>query len=306
MRKLRSLFFAMMTIASVSFLTSCGDDDEPNPKATITFDPSATNDEVSLAVGAPIKFKVVVTSADKLKEFKANINIGGINLGDTVVTSFPGSGYEFQVDDVVSPAIAPGQKIVLTFTATTNKDEVTTRTYTINVLSDIATYTATILGNQNASTGSFFSSTDGTVLNSTNAKANSGKVDLVYYYSVGGTAQADLATLAAPSDANAQAVYGAGTTANIPSWATKNATKFKKLGSTASTYDNATDGSDIAAAYMNSSATEGSKADKLVAGNVFGFMTAAGKHGIAKVISVTLPTAPNNQSEIKLDIKVQR
>src|SRR6476619_3314614 len=98
MRKLRNFYFAMMAIASLSFLTSCGGDDEPNPKATITFEPSAPNDEVTLAQGAPIKFKVVVTSADKLKEFKVNIAVGGTSLGDTVVTNFPGSGYEFQFD----------------------------------------------------------------------------------------------------------------------------------------------------------------------------------------------------------------
>lgn len=307
MKKLRNYYFALMAIASLSFLTSCGNDDEDvNPKASITFEPSATNDEVSLAPGADINLKVVVTSADKLKSFKAAVTYGGINGGDTTVTDFPKAGYEFNVDDVV-PSLSAGSKIIYTFTATTSKDEVTTRTYTVTVLSDMATYTAKILGNQNATAGSFFASTDGTVYSSADAKTNSAKVDLVYYYSVGGTAATDLATLAAPTDANAQAVYGASTSANIPSWATKNNTEIKKVPANMATlYDQVTSGSQIEQGYM---ALPGAatKASTLKVGDVIGFMTAAGKHGLAKVTALSLPTTANgNKSEITLSVKVQR
>ncbi len=307
MKKFRNFYFAMMAIASLSFLTSCGDDDEVNPKATITFEPSATNDEVSLAPGAPIKFKVLVTSADKLKEFKMVGSVLGLSF-DTTVTNFPSAGYEFNVDDEVPNGLAEGTKITYTFTATTNKNEVTTRTYTITVLSDMATYTAKILGNQNAAVGSFFSSTDGMVLNSADAKANSAKVDLVYYYSVGGTAATDLGTIAAPTDVNAQAVYGASTSANIPSWATKNATKLKKIQGGGPIYDQITTGTQIEAGYNNSVAgPEGSKAMQLAVNDVVGFKTAAGKHGVAKVTAITTPTvANNNTSQITLSVKVQR
>jgi hypothetical protein len=307
MRKFRSLFMMLLTLASMSVLTSCGDEEEVNPKATITFDPSADN--VSLASGSPIQFKVLVTSTDKLKEFKMTKTAAGFN-DDTTVTNFPAAGYEFNVNDVVTPGIAVGSTITYTFTATTNKNEVTTRTYTVTVLSDMATYTAKILGNQNATVGSFFSSVDGAVLNSNDAKNNSAKVDLVFYYSVGGTAATDLATLASPMNANAQAVYGASTTANIPSWATKNDTKFKKIAAPfgASVYDAITSGSQIQDGYDSAAAgAESNSAKQLAVGDAIGFKTAAGKYGVAKVTALTTPTTANgNRSEVTLAIKVQR
>jgi hypothetical protein len=298
MRKFRSLFLMLLTLASTSFLTSCGDEEEVNPPATITFSPSA--ESASLAPGAHLKFDVVVTSTDKLKSFKASMAIPGLGTADTTVTSFPGSGFVYNIDDVVPPLTA-GTVVTFTFTATTNNDIVTTRTFTLTVLSDLATYNATILGNQNASVGSFFSSTDGTVLTSANAKTNSGKVDLVYYYSVGGNT--DLATIAAPTDPTAQAVYGATTSANIPSWATKNATQLVMGVAADFTSTNAIDVQD---AFTTAAGTPGTKVNKLKVNDVILFKTAANKYGVAKVTSVTTPVAPANQSEIKLDFKVQR
>src|SRR5678815_3692501 len=99
-------------------------------------------------------------------------------------------------------------------------------------------------------------------------------------YSVGGTAAADAATLAAPTDVNAQAVYGSTTTANIPSWATKNPTEIKKVVGGGSAYDQITSGAQLEQAYMALPGA-GTKAATLKVGDAIGFMTAAGKHGVA-------------------------
>ncbi|MDX5345674.1 MAG: DUF4466 family protein [Hymenobacteraceae bacterium] len=297
-RKFRSYFTMAVAVVSVGFLTSCGDDDEPNPKATITFDPST--ETVERAPGEDITMKAVVTSQDRLKEFKMTKSILGVTK-DTIVTNFPSAGYEFNLVDQVPASAQVGNSITYTFTATTNKGEVTTRTFTVNVVSTLNNYTAVILGNQNASAGSFYSTSDNQVITTANAPANAGKIDLVYYYSVGGPAATDLATIAAPSDPTAQAVH-----TTINSWTVKNATKFKK-GFTDAQFTGLSSGQAIAAAYTGSSATESSKAPALQQGNVFGFVTAAGKYGMAKVESITVPTAANNnRSEIRLQIKVQR
>jgi hypothetical protein len=170
---------------------------------------------------------------------------------------------------------------------------------------EMTTYSATILGNQNASTGSFFSSSEGVVYSSSNAAANAAKVDLVYYYSVGGSAAANLATLASPSDASAQDVYSASTTANIPAWTKKNNTMFKTI--TAANFTSVANGDDIKSVYTNATGTESSKLTALAANSYIAFKTEAGKHALARVVSVDLPTAANgNKSEIKLDFKVEK
>src|SRR5687768_16017531 len=67
---------------------------------------------------------------------------------------------------------------------------------------EMTTYTAKILGNQQAAAGSFFASTTGEVISAADSKAKSGIIDFGYYFSVGGSAAADSATIAAPNDVN--------------------------------------------------------------------------------------------------------
>ena len=303
MRKFRSFYFAMMAIASLSFLTSCGDDDEPNPKATITFEPSAPNDAVSLAPGADVSLKVVVTSADKLKEFKAMVSYPDGLSGDTTVKDFPKAGYEFNLDDMVPEDAKVGDKVVYTFTATTNKDEVTTRTYTVNVISDVATYSAKIFGNQNEAGGSYFSSVNGQVLTSTEAKANTSVVDFLYFSDTNVTTASNSSVIAAPSNTNAQNPAHSG----VATWTTaKNATEFKRLANNTSVFAAATSAAAITTAYNNATGTATSSVEQLKKDDVFAFKTVGNKYGLAKVVSIDYPSNTLFKSKITLDIKMQR
>lgn len=173
---------------------------------------------------------------------------------------------------------------------------------------EMNTFTAKILGNQQSNqAGSFFSSTDGSIKNSVDAKANPATIDFLYYYSVGGLAAADSATIAAPADVNAQEVFNASTTANIPSWATKNFTTFKYLGNGAATYNNVTTGDDVVNTFTGSTVAGATYVRKLRVNDVFAFKTDADKHGLAKVTNITMPTTANgNQSVITLDVKVEK
>lgn len=303
MKKFRSYLMTMLAVVSVGFLSSCGDDDEPNPKANIVFNPSA--ESVELAPGAPITLQVAVTSADKLKEFKMSKNVLGVTQ-DSVVKDFPKAGFDFNLNDVVPTTAQPGNTITYTFTVTTNKGEVSTKTFRVNVVEPVVTYTARILGNQNAAVGSFWSSSNGTVYNSTDARNNSQLIDLVFYHSSATSgdpvAAANQATIASPADTKAQEIH-----TSIGNWTTKNATMFKYIGTSAAVYDNATTGQDISAIYTNSSATASSFVKTLKVGDVFAFVTQAGKYGVARVTSVGTPTAANgNKSEINLNIKMAR
>ncbi|HSI91769.1 MAG TPA: hypothetical protein VK927_11670, partial [Adhaeribacter sp.] len=219
MKKLKNYYFALMAIASLGLMTSCGDDNEPNPKATIGLTPNAT--AITAAPGEKLNVTVQVTSADKLKEFKVMKSSTGVTQEVTKVTSFPSSGYEYLLNDEIPASAAENSIITYTITATTNKDEVTERTITVTVKS-IETYTAKIMGNQNASVGSFFSATDGRIMTSAEAKASSGMVDILFYHSSPTSgdivAANNAATIASPTDPKAQQIYNNATT-GIQTWA---------------------------------------------------------------------------------------
>jgi hypothetical protein len=171
---------------------------------------------------------------------------------------------------------------------------------------EMSTYTAKILGNQQAAAGSFFSSTTGEVISASTSKANAANIDFGYYYSVGGTAAADSATFAAPNDVNGSQVFGAITAADFANWGAKNPTKFKDLGNNAAFYTGPTNGDEVAAVYTNMGAAETSSVKHLNVGDVFAFTTAAGKHGVAKVSALKKATNQDNKSEITIDVKVEK
>ncbi|MBK0404199.1 hypothetical protein I5M27_14480 [Adhaeribacter sp. BT258] len=176
---------------------------------------------------------------------------------------------------------------------------------------EMNTFSARILGNQNnATSGSFFSATDGVVRNSTDAKTNSGLIDLIYYHSSplsGDTAAANhAATLASPEDTKAGEVYNNANN-GIQTWTTTNTTMFKRIGTNTATYTNLTNGDQVAAVYTNSTATPTTSVKKLKANDVFAFVTSTGKHGVAKINSIVAPTAANNnQSELRMDVKMEK
>lgn len=177
-------------------------------------------------------------------------------------------------------------------------------------VAEMTTYTVRILGNQNNTTsGSFFSATDGVVRNSTDAKANSGLIDLLYYHSSPTSgdpvAAANAATIASPEDTKAKEIYNS-TTNGLQTWTTRNATMFKFLGTNTSVYTDITNGDQITTAYTSSTANATTAVTQLKAGDVFGFVTIGGKHGIAKVNSVTTTTASPFATEIRMDVKVKK
>ncbi|MFC5270814.1 hypothetical protein [Adhaeribacter terreus] len=171
---------------------------------------------------------------------------------------------------------------------------------------EMSTYSAKILGNQQAAAGSFFASSTGEVISAGNAKANASVIDFGYYFSVGGTAAADSATIAAPNDVNATQVFGAIASADFANWATKNPTKFKDLGNNAAFYTGPTNGDEVAAVYTNMGATETSSVKHLNVGDVFAFTTAAGKRGVAMVTALKKATNADNKSEITINVKVEK
>lgn len=160
-------------------------------------------------------------------------------------------------------------------------------------------WTAVLLGAQNANDPSSLSTSDGSRYNITDAKTNSNKVDIMYFYT-----DLQKVTFGAPSDNSIQTVFP-----SVTSWTTKNATQFKKTTMTKSEFD-ALNGDDAAgavrAAFDGGSATaNGTRvneaADNMGSGKVVAFKTEAGKSGIFYIGTVV----PGASGSAKIEVIVE-
>ena len=163
---------------------------------------------------------------------------------------------------------------------------------------DIDTWKDKVLGSlSHASTdGSSCASIDGSVYTLSQASANSAKVDFIYF-----NGSTNPLSLAAPSNSAVQTISSNA----VAGWATKNATKLGKLTSvTAAQFDDCEDDALITTS-VTTTAVSADIVSSLAVGNVIGFITASGKKGLIKVVTVSTGGAAANES-IKIDIKVQK
>jgi len=144
--------------------------------------------------------------------------------------------------------------------------------------------------------GSSCASIDGTVFSISDAKTNAEKIDFIYF-----NGNSHPKSLAAPNNAS---VGTLGST-NAPStWATKNATKLGLLsGVTASQFDGCDD-DELITTHVTTASVNADIVLNLIENQVVGFITAGGKKGLIKVISIDTSTEANNS--IKISIKVQK
>lgn len=166
------------------------------------------------------------------------------------------------------------------------------------VYGDVNSYSAKMMGGQNNATlGSFLATDNGEVITSSAAGASTtvqARVDLVYFF--GTTNQA---SMGAPND-SVVAIAHTGST-SLPTWTTKNATKFVKTSITPAAFiasDNDSlvktiDAATISASFVNT----------LAVGNVVAFKTAGGKLGLFHVQSVDGTTGTDRS--ITINVKVQ-
>jgi hypothetical protein len=157
----------------------------------------------------------------------------------------------------------------------------------------INSFTMKILGSYQSTTGSSFASIDGSVYTLAEAKANSAKVDFLYWW--GATTNA---TIGAPDDVNAANVYN-NPTNGIPTWTTKNPTRFITTTSSAADFDSYVDDTEIIAAATGADQT---RIGTLAVDDVIAFMTASGKYGMIKVTDIV----SGADGQITIDVKVQQ
>jgi hypothetical protein len=156
----------------------------------------------------------------------------------------------------------------------------------------IKTYTDIFLGAQeNISTGSFLSFSDGSVFNLEEAYANQPFIDLVYYYG-----QYDC-TLSSPNEAEAPAIFTG--PHGIANWAIKNETRYDTTAVTPQAFDEAANDSLLLSVYEP---TAGKRKAKYIApGMVISFKSPAGKIGLIKIITIE----PGTDGSMRCSIKIQ-
>ncbi len=301
MKKINFLF-AAFALLSMSFLSSCTEEDEPTPPSIIV----SVDSEASYEPGTTVRYTLNISSNEELVSFSVNEstqsnpmalieNITPIDaIDDVEMLEFKNGLYTVTMDYVyaIPTTVAPGTSIDITFTVV---DDVTegTNTQTFDVAAAggaINTYTAVLIGaNANPTEGSFYASATNTVYSVADAASNAAAIDLVYFY--GAT---NLASIASPDDSDVPAVFP-----SVSGWSTRNATRFATSSISVDDF-NAIDTDEV---LLQEAANIGTatKANDLAVNDIIVFETAGGKVGMAMVSALT----EGNTGSITLEIKIQ-
>ena len=283
MKHYKKLLFVLLA-GSLTFAYSCKKSESNPSNPDLSLDLSTSSAKPGDVI------TITVRSTSSIKSYHLTVN----NQGSAGAPRYlvPMSGTDSTIKntsftDTRSYTVPAGTTTNLVFTATvTDNNSLTSNASKTLTVSQPASWSkecsGVVLGDQNNATlGSSYSTSDCSVLTVSNAKSNSAKVDMIYYY--GST---NNATLGAPdnSDVMSFSVFG------LP-WATNNSTRFKVL--TSSDWTNASAGT-IQSTYTSSSSAEMSEATKLAVGSVLGYKTAGGKYGILKVNGITVDSGSGN------------
>jgi len=286
MKILKSL--VLIALVAVTF-ASCKKDETTLPAPVISF-LNGIN-ETTVNPGANYTIAGTISAEEGLSEVKYfQVTATGETQIGLAITSFDNANiYSFQKTfaDIT-------EQTVVKVMATDKKNQTSVLNFTIKVSGNaIATYNDVVLGSYSSTTGSSFASLNGTVYQLTDAKTNSSKIDIIFFY--GNT---NNATLSAPS--NLTDLNQVFTTASAPStWTVKNDTKLEKV---TVVFENVTTGNQIP--NIQSTGTE--KVSNVAVGDVIAFRTAStsdfpNKNGLVKIVSITGTGAT---ATIKFNVKV--
>jgi predicted heme/steroid binding protein len=296
MRKINFLLVSLLVVAS-GFFASCEKDDEGGSSIDF-FGGNYIDADATVEAGSTLAFKFTATSETSMELLEVEMTGYGVVFDEEI----PNASNKSYTKEVTLTAPANAGTYTYEFQIWDNADGdanlIVSKSITITVTAAggaLTTYTDKILGAQTSSNGSSFLSVDGTVLQIADAKANSNKVDFMYYYSGG-----DLSTIVAPSDASAATQFNNATN-GVATWSVKNATKLKKL--TGVTFESITN----ASAIEDVSSTGSTKVTSLAVGDVVAFKTAstsakASKKGVFKVTAISAATTAGS---ITIQVKVE-
>jgi hypothetical protein len=301
MRKTAYLFLAVL-FAGTTFLLSCSKSSESTtpslPSIHFLAGSGYTSSDQSVEINTPLKFGIAASSSDsKLKRFYVQRIFQG-NTTTAYDTTF--SSYTYTIDLITNARGDVGAETWV-FTIFDNNGGSAAVTLTIttthtSAYGPIYSYLTKVLGAQTSLTGSSFASSNGTIYNLADAKANSTLIDWVYF-----SGAIDHETICAPSDPDAAAVFN-NATSGIATWAKRNATLFKAITSTI-TWDAISNDSVIL--VENQTGVTLSKITdlkNLPLPAFLAFHTEAGKKGLIRITSMI----PDVTGSLTIDVKVQQ
>jgi len=307
MKKL-SYLLGLLVVAGL-ILSSCSKDDEAEIlPPTIAFlggiyqplNLERVDGDVTVSVGEQFVFGISASKGDKDLR-RVYIERVYENVATVIVLDSTFSSATFQLD-IITFAYPTAGTEDFTCTVWDKNDKSATIGFTVTIevpAPDIVTYEDKILGAQFNATGSSFASIDGTVYTIADAKANSEKVDFLYFF--GATNEA---TLAAPDDADAAEVFDEDdfTVNALVNWTTLNPTRFKVTTLTSDNFDDIINESQLVPAVTVPSQPTETKSNHLEVGDVLGFKTFDEKFGLIRIDAIT---GLDNTGTIKITVKVQ-
>jgi hypothetical protein len=302
--KIRIFLFLSMMIAGMAFISSCSTSDTVDPvdvKPTINFigGTGFISANATVPAGSAIKMGINAfansTSIAKL----VNLTITRVFNNTPVIvldSTINVSSYSYTFTSEARSEVGPETW----YFKVTDKDNQTNQVSLIitteSAAGPINTFSMKILGSYNSATGSSFASIDGTVYTLANAKANSAKIDWLYYYGEGTVS--NHATIASPKDSLAGTVFNEGPN-NLASWSVHNNTLFKKV-TDPIVWASITDDEEIVA--QTASGVTNTYIPQLVSNDVLAFITVSGKKGLIKVESISGTGA----GTMTISVKVQQ
>jgi len=302
-------FFAAFVVLGGLFLgSSCTEDGEVTPdNISITFTP----DDLTLAPGASQNVTYNVVAAEKIEEIRV------IRDGAGTVLTLPNDNEPLTNKESHSGQLLveafdgdAGKTISYTFEVTDKKGGFARNSFILTVSGDdgggdgggdggtdpiaIDTFNDLAVGAQgNASLGSSVDLEDGRVYSLSDARDNSARIDVVYFFT-----DIQNGVIAAPNDGS---LVSSSVLPSIANWESRNATKLRTTGLSSGDFNAISDGSVINEAYEGGTDTpDGTRAKFLEGGEVVAFETVGGKRGLILVGSIGEGTAGRATLSVKV------
>jgi hypothetical protein len=301
MKKL-SYLLGLFVVAGMLF-SACSKDEENTDPPSLAFlggeyEPGKdrVDSDVTLTVGAEFVFGFTASkvSDQDLRRVLIERKFENVSVITVLDSTIDQASFTLDIITFAHPGDGQEDFIVTVYDKADRSSTISFTVTTTPAAPNIKTYEDKILGSYQSTTGSSFASIDGTVYTLADAKANSDKIDFLYFYG-----QTNLATLAAPSDADAALVFTGQN--GLSTWDVLNATRFKETTLSSADFNAITSSTQLVTAATLPAPPDQSKINNLSVGKVLAFETVEEIYGLIRIDAIN-GTADGS---IEITVKVQ-
>ncbi|WP_258099346.1 hypothetical protein [Marinoscillum pacificum] len=315
MKNLLKSSFILLAVASMTFLASCGDEEEPapdGPTVSVSVEVNGTDatSPFDVEVGDELTFNASTTTAGGFNVIRIYLSTdGGTSssaIGEASRTDLSLDEGTIAADVTLSFTIPdnfePGDELTFEVEVVDDLNQIATTTVEANVISPEArSYTAVLLSvpSGNFENENFFSVASGEIysrseVNST-SEAISPTIDFGYYYGVN-----EKASIASPEGFKSTVFSD-----QVSGWGTTNATVLKTTTIGSSEFLEVSTFAEIEAEFDAGTADDNGIINGLEVGDVLAFETVGGVKGLILVTSIDLGTDGTGYgSDASIEIEV--